>query len=872
MPFLVPVIAGAIGAGAIGQAVIGAGVSLALSYAARRIGPKESDLLAARGQRGAHLSLRLDPKAPREIPIGETATAGTLVYHNTSAGGQVLELVVALGDCPCEAMTGLWVNGEEQVYDSGTGLTTRYGSNLYVKFYAGAEDQTADADLVTNSSGRWTSTERGRGVAYAYVRITYVASVWQGRQPTLLFKIKGAKLYDPRKDSTAGGSGSHRWGDVSTYEWTDNPAIVRYNYRRGIWVGGQRIAGMSTPASALPLADVIAAANVCDETVALKAGGTEKRYRCGGMISARSRHREVIADLAACVAGVEIDSGGEIKFAPGVAQSPVLSFTDDDLMAGEEVRTWRKRTRRELVNSVYGSFRDPAQRFDQIALAPRRSSDDITSDAGALEQTYDLDLVTSGTQGQRVLEILRRRHRHQMGVRVTLRPRYSVLEAGDWVTWTSARYGFSSQTFEVVTAQRRNDLSVDLVLRETSTSIYSWTAASDQIDQAAPPDLPSGTLGMATVSGLAVSNVVVTSDDGTYQRPGLHAEWSSPVDPSIVALDIEYRRSGDTVALSKRALDASAGQLTWVDGIQGETTYEIRARPVCVPDRPVSWTGWVSPAAQTSTQITVVSPGPPPVDSVGLAELDAQTRFELSLVTSVAAVHGSLAELRQDLDRRIQNAGEAGLEGIVRVRAEEGSRRAEVAAERSARITEDEAIAADLLALTAVVDDNTAAISAETTARASADSAIAASVTTLSTTVGGHTTTLTSLSGSVDGIHARWGIAIDTDGYVVGRVHLDGTGGTSTFDVVADLFRVAQPGVSGGAVVPVFTIGVVDGVTKLALRGDMLVDGGILARHIDVSSLSAITADIGEVTAGTLRSDDNKFVIDLDAKTITIET
>lgn len=872
MPFLAPVIAGALGIGAIGQAVIGTGISLALSYAARRVGPKESDLLAARGQRGAHLSLRLDPKWPREVAVGETATAGTLVYHNTSSGGQVLELVIAISDCPCEALTGLWVNGVEETYDAGTGLTTKYGSNLYVKFYSGSESQTADADLITNSGGRWTSDERGRGVAYAYVRMTYVASVWQGRQPTLLFKIKGAKLYDPRKDSTVGGSGSHRWGTSSTYEWTDNPAVIWYNYRRGLTVNGSRILGMSTPASALTVDLVIAAANACDESVSLKAGGSEKRYRCGGVISARTRHRDVIADLAAAVAGVEIDSGGDIRLSPGVAQSPVLAFTDDDLMSGEEVRTWRKRTRRELVNSVYGSFRDPAQRFDQIALAPRRSSSDITSDAGPLEQTYDLDLVTSATQGERVLEILRRRHRHQMGVRVTLRPRFSVLEAGDWITWTSNRYGFTDQVFEVVTAQRRNDLTVDLVLRETSTWIYSWTAGTDEIDQAAPPDLPSGTLGTAMISGLAVSNVVVQSDDASFQRPGLAASWIAPGDPSIVSVDLEYRRVGDTVALSKRALDASAGQITWLDGVQGETTYQVRARPFCVPDRPSSWTGWVSPEIQTSVQITVVSPGPPADNSVGLDQLDAQTRFEISLVTEVDSVLGSIADLREELDRRIQNAAQAGLEGIVRVRVEEGNRKAEVAAERSARITEDEAIAADLLALTATVDDNTAAITAETTARASADSAIAASVTTLSTTVGGHSTSITSLLGSVDGIEARWGIAIDLDGYVIGRVNLDGTNGTSTFDVVADLFRIAQPGVAGGSVVPVFAIGNVDGTPKLALRGDMLVDGAILARHIDVLSLSAITADIGEVTAGVLRSADNKFVIDLDAKTITINT
>jgi hypothetical protein len=40
----------------------------------------------------------------------------------------------------------------------------------------------------------------------------------------------------PALDSTvAGGSGSHRWNDPSTWEWSDNPAVCRYNWVRGIY-------------------------------------------------------------------------------------------------------------------------------------------------------------------------------------------------------------------------------------------------------------------------------------------------------------------------------------------------------------------------------------------------------------------------------------------------------------------------------------------------------------------------------------------------------------------------------------------------------------------------------------------------------------
>ena len=47
--------------------------------------------------------------------------------------------------------------------------------------------------------------------------------------------------------------------------------------------------------------------------------------------------------------------------------------------------------------------------------------------------------------------------------------------------------------------------------------------------------------------------------------------------------------------------------------------------------------------------------------------------------------------------------------------------------------------------------------------------------------------------------------------------------------------------VAGGGVVSVFTIAAVGGVPKIALRGDMIVDGSITAPKILVGSLSAIT-------------------------------
>lgn len=73
-------------------------------------------------------------------------------------------------------------------------------------------------------------------------------------------------------------------------------------------------------------------------------------------------------------------------------------------------------------------------------------------------------------------------------------------------------------------------------------------------------------------------------------------------------------------------------------------------------------------------------------------------------------------------------------------------------------------------------------------------------------------------------------------------------------------------GGGAGDVMELGSFRIVEGVDA-----DLVVKGSIRADHLSVTSLSAITADLGTMTAGVIRSADGKFVIDLNNKTISIE-
>ncbi len=139
---------------------------------------------------------------------------------------------------------------------------------------------------------------------------------------------------------------------------------------------------------------------------------------------------------------------------------------------------------------------------------------------------------------------------------------------------------------------------------------------------------------------------------------------------------------------------------------------------------------------------------------------------------------------------------------------------------------------------------------------------------TLTTSVATQFTTVTT---TLDAVKAQWGVTVNVNGRITGAVQLDGSPTESTFAVLADKFIIVHPTVDG-TTIQAFVTGLVDGVPTVGVNGNLLVDGTILARSLDVDTLSAITADIGTCTAGVIRSSDSKFVIDLNNKTISITT
>ena len=102
----------------------------------------------------------------------------------------------------------------------GTSPTSKY--RYVMNLHHGAATQTADPMLVASMSN-WTSAHKLNGVCYIAAHYGYdKEGIWSG-VPQLTVQVKGKKVFDPR-------DGNQTFGTVSTYKWSDNPALCFLDY------------------------------------------------------------------------------------------------------------------------------------------------------------------------------------------------------------------------------------------------------------------------------------------------------------------------------------------------------------------------------------------------------------------------------------------------------------------------------------------------------------------------------------------------------------------------------------------------------------------------------------------------------------------
>lgn len=570
-----------------------AGLSMAAQYALQKfLGPKPPAAQASK------LETQYGEKLAREIVQGTVGTAGHHVYRNAyGSGNRTVQDVYVLSHWNISGVSRVRYKGEWKTLggapDAERGLRVQdIDAEIWIKVYTGTMDQAADAGLIarSNPAGRWTENHRGAGVAYAVVTSVLhrdtLPNPWEA-----FFEVVGV-TYDWRKDDTAGGEGDHRYDDPTTWEPATNPVLMAYCATRGFWRGDEKIVGKGRQPSALPLSHWTVAANICDETIEGK-----RRYQAAAILSSGegTTHDANLKPLLEACAASWLEMVGQEYPIVGANQTPATSFTDDDIVIDEAFRFSARRTRSELVNTVAGTYIDPTSFYQAMPLATRIDAVALAADGERLAVPLSFSAVTEPVCVDRLADIALRASRYQASADLCLRPKYLALRPGQWVTWTSARFGWTKQ-FQVLSKRLgafgpRGTRDVYLSLQEVGAGIFDpteyVTIPPDGVLQGAPDYL-------AEVQGLLIAGVVVKDAETGNQFPAIRASWNAIEDPTVVGVDIRYRpKSQPDAILYHPTVPEDVSVTTIADGVVSDTRYEVSTRLVTLPYRVTSWTAWV---------------------------------------------------------------------------------------------------------------------------------------------------------------------------------------------------------------------------------------------------------------------------------------
>ncbi len=267
-----------------------------------------------------------------------------------------------------------------------------------------------------------------------------------------------------------------------------------------------------------------------------------------------------------------------------------------------------------------------------------------------------------------------------------------------------------------------------------------------------------------------------------------------PATRALVTSEQTTRASADSaLAANISTLQATTadheGRITIVEGaFAGGDSNEALAFRVSTLESQVQTSGTGLIAKQSTEEAT-------------RASADAALSTRVTTLESTATTHGStLTSLQAQINseattRAGQDSAIAGTITTITATANSALSTANSAnsTANSANTTANSA--------NSTANSASAAVTAETAARISADNALSASITTLTSTVNGVSASVTTETAArVSGDSAinsnlatRWGVNLDGNGRVVGRIRLDGNATSSSMEFTSDTLRVSHP-------------------------------------------------------------------------------
>lgn len=552
------------------------------------------------------------PIPPRVGVIGKARVGGAyMLYHEDPDSGRSVDVVALVSSDVINEFFRYYLH-DDVVEIDGSGFVQelddgRYGEDQVRIFTrTGVNPETAYSQVVSAVSPVWTSDHRGDGIGSAALLCDNVHLEDHGKfyphnLPVPSFGIDVGKVFDSR-------DGTQDWNDPATWlaSFNDNSILALvYFTTLPIHRGGLE---WDMEECWVPVLDEIATeADICDEDVANKGGGTHKRYRCGGQWKFTGNPIDVLAAILGSMDGFLAERGdGAFTLKAGM----FTDGEDDILITDKHIQSIRIKRFKEDENETSGvivQYSSPDHEYSTVDSpiyppAAYQGGDD------ARVRPADAIWCQNGRQAQRLAKILATEAMAEITGTLVLTMYGVTLLDRRWARLqTSDDPAFATEqriklTSNVVLDLAAGQVSVDFVLVDPAV-MYAWDADAEEQNLQPAVTVPIGD-GPAQPAGLVATPEQVGQSiivDVTFPRPD---------GPNNQNYRLRWRVSdtgGGTpggwtvVNYTGGEIVEAGGDVTLTLNQLGLGEFDIQAQ---------SYTGGHSSSWSTSTTVDTASPAP----------------------------------------------------------------------------------------------------------------------------------------------------------------------------------------------------------------------------------------------------------------------
>ena len=443
--------------------------------------------------------------------------------------------------------SGALTDGTVRTVNSSDTNFYKDGSLISVQAFYGLDNQPVSSIL--DESTNWGSNHKLSGVAYLAFKFTWNQDAFSSL-PEVKVVLKGKKIYDPRLDSTKGGSGSHREDTASTWGYSANSALCLLDYLRNTRYGK----GLPNLAFETNYDSFKTSANICETQVTpyTSAPSDINLFETNLVIDTEQKVIDNVRELLNPMRAIFTYTQGKYFLIIENTGSSELSLNTDNIIGGIKIFGEKKNTK---YNRVIGTFVNPDKEWQEDTITYPPADDSglpvgdqyatlLAEDNGTqLEGNFTFQGITNPYQAEELCEIILRRSRNALAVEVMVTSEALNLTIGDIVDLTYSTGGFSAKPFRVYGLSINTDSTVSLKLIEHQDNFYTWTSKA-QAPTIADTTLPNPN-NVSAPASVTLDDQLIEYSDGVVIT-ALDVTIGASPDSFVDYYQVEYKLSTAT--------------------------------------------------------------------------------------------------------------------------------------------------------------------------------------------------------------------------------------------------------------------------------------------------------------------------------------